>query len=166
MQILTVHLLDHAVEKRQSTREDSYNPVYHWTSEKIILVAADGRFQALGPVYFRAPAQWGGYKQDIGLVGKIILSWAYDHSYPMAPPRSNPIIANPPPAAVRIKYVFCAGGEESILDGSERKHLPLGWKCAFCNLGDLGGEEELRMHYAVYHRGTVAVETGPEETVG
>jgi len=45
------------------------------------------------------------------------------------------------------------------------KDTPLGWRCFYCDLGDMGGEEELSAHYQVTHADECRVECSDRKTV-
>lgn len=130
-----------------------------WTSEPITLVSAEGQSQPIDQVHFRFPSNFGF--SAMSLVAGITLAWTYDYSHRMGSLSHIKPAKNP--SAVRIKYV--TGSDDPSVGVGEREILPTGWTCAFCQLGDLGGKEELHTHYSIFHRGECEVEAASRETV-
>lgn len=128
-------------------------PVYR-NSDPITLVSPEGRVQPVRHVYFRE-IHGSGSTQLVA--GGVTLNREYDYSHRMAP--ISTCTVNREPSRTIIEYVVYSNGNV------DQAVLPLGWRCAFCDLGDLGGEEELGVHYAIAHRGECDVEEETRETV-
>ena len=133
-----------------------------WTSESIILISSAGHVQSIGPVCFRAPSIWSGPDRHLAITGQYTLNWAYDHQFPLIQPESITALVEPLLQAVKLTYTLVRDQVNGTpLDEREIR----GWKCAFCRLGDLGGEEELDMHYAIFHGSECEVEQDSREKV-
>ena len=161
-QILAVLLVDPVATSTDPSRPSDHQRLPMWTSESIILISAEGHVQTIGPVCFKAPSIWSGSNRDLVIMGQYTLDWAYDHKFPLVQRSGLKARVHPSSQAVKLTcVVVCDHVSGPPINERELR----GWKCAFCCLGDLGGEEELHTHYAVLHGEECEVEAGPREMV-
>jgi hypothetical protein len=147
-----------------SSGRDPSAPILYWISEEIKLVSPRGWSLPTQPIYFRAPSRWSGTHHELAIVGGIEVAWGYDYHVPMASLRIRPRSTELTPM-VKITYIL-GRNHCAVVKAGERERIVLGWRCAFCSLDELGGEEELLLHYSLAHREDCEVEIlEPRETV-
>ena len=120
-----------------------------------------------------------------GISMRCQVKWEFYYRLPMGKP-SIELRRPREPANVKISYTSLAsvrrlkralslqkaegdrpGGPLSGLSSLYRawSDVPLGWVCLYCDLGDLGGEEELAAHYKISHSDDCHVECTGRDTV-
>jgi hypothetical protein len=97
----------------------------------------------------------------IGIAFFEKIDWVTDHSVELRPLITGVQVA---PERSAVKIVYQTAGEE-MGDDLEWGGVIQGWECSICDLGDLGGEEELAAHYAITHHEVTWVEVVSKDEV-
>ena len=143
--------------------DESTNPV--WSAE-VPIINHRGIYQPFRSITLSASTN--GPKHILRIKLGRAMAWVRAYIQPMKPVQRH-LAAPVPPSQVKVHYQVLNNvehdGDEAMPEVARWQNVAQGWRCAFCDLRDLRGEEELQAHFVAVHREDCWVKEVERETV-